>query len=381
MLLYIVAGERSGDAHAAGLARELRALDPQLAFAGLGGPALAGAVGEAGQIHDWVEQAGVVGLWEVLKMYPWFRRRFAEIRQEIASLKPDAVVLVDYPGLNLRLAKALRHDHPQLRQIYYISPQVWAWKQGRVKTMAQTLDRMICIFPFEADLYQSSGLDTIFAGHPLVDRMAEEAAADPAPRVPGLVGLFPGSRTNELRRLLPIMLSAASQLESRSLASDFVIPLPSERAASLAKTIIATHPSPPSQLRIEIGAASHWMRTCQVAAVKSGTASLEAACASLPYTLVYRVSPLTAFAARRVMRVPFLGMANLLAGREVVRELLQEQATPQNVASELARLLADETYRQDLVDGLRHATAQLGEGDAYARAAKAVLQSLPATTT
>ena len=169
MHLHIIAGEISGDTHAAGLIRELLAIEPQVKFTGLGGHQMREAAGQG--IEDWVEKAGVVGLWEVLKMYSYFKGKMTATTEQILRERPEAVVLVDYPGFNLRLAKALRVGGYTGKLIYYISPQVWAWKKGRVKTMAKVLDLMICIFPFEKEFYEKSGLPTVFGGHPMVDRV------------------------------------------------------------------------------------------------------------------------------------------------------------------------------------------------------------------
>ena len=170
--LYLVAGEVSGDTHGAALLSALRVRRPELAFHGRGGPKMRAIAGDS--LEDWTGEAAVLGLWEVLKKYPYFRAQFAKVLAEIERLKPDAVVLIDYPGFNLRLAAELRRRQLPLKIIYYISPQVWAWHRGRIPRMARWLDLMICIFPFEPALYEPAGLRSVFAGHPLVDALAAE---------------------------------------------------------------------------------------------------------------------------------------------------------------------------------------------------------------
>src|SRR6266446_8835205 len=188
--VYFVAGERSGDDHGAALLKALRARAPKMQFLGRGGPKMRALAG--GKFLDWIDDTAVVGLWEVIRRYPFFRKQFQATISEIEAVKPRAVVLIDYPGFNLRLAHALHAKFPELTIIYYISPQVWAWNRRRVSQMAQSIDLMLCIFPFEPELYEASGLRAIFVGHPMMSVMPSGNAAPP--RDDKLVGLFPGSR-------------------------------------------------------------------------------------------------------------------------------------------------------------------------------------------
>src|SRR3984893_2354064 len=209
--IYFVAGEASGDEHGAALMRALREFVPNLDFAGRGGPRMKALAGEA--FMNWSDSAAVVGLWEVVKRYGYFREQFQRALREIASINPDAVVLIDYPGFNLRLARSLRKKSPALKIIYYISPQVWAWNRGRIGQMARFLDLMLCIFPFEAELYNKSGLRTVFVGHPMIENLGKLRTGEE--RQPSLIGLFPGSRLREVRKIFPIMLRAAREIVTR----------------------------------------------------------------------------------------------------------------------------------------------------------------------
>lgn len=371
--VFVVAGEISGDAHGAGLMRHMTEGAPvRVAFAGLGGPRMREQGGEA--VEDWVGEAGVVGLWEVLKKYAWFRARFRATLRRIADWKPDAVILIDYPGFNLRMAKALRAAGTAARVIYYISPQVWAWHRGRIPKMARILDLMLCIFPFEKALYESSGLRTEFVGHPFGDAMAH--LRDAGPRQAGLVGFFPGSREREVAKLFPVLRDAASslarQFPGRQLA--FEAAAASDARAEQMRAMLVRHSGP--DIRIVTGDAHGLMQRAEVGAVASGTASLEAAFFGLPYCLVYKVAPLTGLVARVVMRVDFLGMANIIAGREVVRELLQRKCTTPAVAAELARLLASAPLRSELQRELGRVTADLRRPGASRHAAEAVWAEL-----
>jgi len=370
--LHFIAGEVSGDAHAAGLLRELRVADPGLRCTGLGGPRLREAAGQG--IEDWVETAGVVGLWEVLKMYGYFKRRLADETARILADRPDAVILVDYPGFNLRLAAALRRGGYVGKLIYYISPQVWAWKKGRVKTMAKVLDLMICIFPFEKEFYERSGLRTEFCGHPLVDRTA--ALRSGWTREPHLIGWFPGSRFNEVKRLFPVMLEAARAIRLVLPQARFAVAAANEAIAGRLRLMADAAGMPEARQWIETGTVYDLMQRASAGAVASGTATLEAACFGLPYTLVYRVSPATYLAAKTLVRIRHIGIVNVLAGREVVRELVQGGLSAETLAAEMLSLLTDTDRRARLEGELAEVVAGLGAGGAYARAAAVVRETL-----
>lgn len=371
--IFIVAGEISGDTHGAGLVRALKRAHGPLRFRGLGGPQLRAEGGE--ELEDWLEHAAVLGLWEVLKVYGWFRRKFAEALENIGRDKPDAVVLIDYPGFNLRLARELRARRFTGKIIYYISPQVWAWKKGRVKTMAAMLDLMICIFPFEKELYEKSGLRTVFAGHPLVDRTASIKKG--WAREPGLVGFFPGSRSHEVARLFPVMLRAASNIRKSVPHARFAVCAANERLRLEMHGIIARARVPEARQWIEVGSAPVLMQRAEVGVVASGTATLEAACLGLPYVLVYKVNPVTYIAGKTLVRIRHLGIVNILAGETVVRELVQGACEPAALAESVTGLLTSPQSRAELESRLAAVVAKLGAGGAYERAAEAVAAELP----
>ncbi len=339
MRLFVIAGETSGDTHAAALLSDLRALRPDLRISGLGGPKLRAL---SPDVEDWTHEAAVVGLWDVLRHYGYFRRKFHAAQDRIAREKPDAVLFVDYPGFNLRLARALQTERPRLKLLYYISPQVWAWNRGRIPRMARWLDRMFCIFPFEKDLYEESGLHTDFVGHPMAARL--EILGDEH-RNPDLLALLPGSREREVRKIFPPMLAAAKIILSRRPKTIFASAASSEKLQHHMREMAAQ-----AGVGCDIGLhnARDLMQTAAAGLVASGTATLEATLCGLPYALVYKVSPLTYLAGRTVIKVPHLGMANLLAGQEIVKEFIQQNATPGNLATEALRLLDDPAYRATL---------------------------------
>ena len=366
--VFIIAGEISGDTHAAGLLREMKALEPDLQVSGLGGRQMREVAGLG--IEDWVEKAGVVGLWEVLKIYRYFKEKKVAVEAKILAERPDAVILVDYPGFNLRVASSLRAAGYAGKIVYYISPQVWAWKKGRVKVMAKVLDLMICIFPFEKAFYEQSGLRTEFCGHPMVDRV--QTLRRDWPREPGLVGWFPGSRLNEVRRLFPIMVQAAQAIRLAVPEARFAVSAANETLAGHMRTMADALGVPEAKRWIEVGTVYDLMQRCEAGAVASGTATLEAACFGLPYTLIYNVSWPTYVVGKLVVRIKHLGIINILAKREVVRELVQHDLNPDTLAQATADLLTQKERREALQADLASVVATLGSGGAYQRAAQAV---------
>jgi lipid-A-disaccharide synthase len=374
MKLYFVAGESSGDNHGAELLRALRARHSEVRFFGRGGPKMR-ALGGA-EFRDWIDEAAVVGLWEVLKRYGFFRREFDRALTEVAALKPDAVVLIDYPGFNLRLARALRRKNPALKIIYYISPQVWAWKQGRVRSMARSVDLMLCIFPFEPPLYEPACVRALFVGHPMtsvIPTLASESSDAQATRDLDLIALFPGSRQREVTKILPIMLASANQILRRRPEIRFEVAAASD---SLAAAIRRAIKKDATKFSVSVGQAHELMMRAGVAIIASGTATLEAALSRLPFVLVYRVAWVTYFAARLVVKVNWLGMPNVLANREIVPEFIQHRARPRQIAGALIRLLDDESARAKMLTEFDAVRAKLKTGEPAANAADAILCEL-----
>jgi lipid-A-disaccharide synthase len=364
--LFLVVGERSGDRHGAGLMESLRARPIESwTFTGLGGPQMQAI---ATQVEDWVEEAGVVGLVEVLRKYGWFRKKFAATLQRILTTQPHSVVLIDYPGFNLRLAKALRKAKYQGKIIYYISPQVWAWHRGRIPQMAKMLDLMLCIFPFEKALYEGYGLRTEFAGHPLVAWHRQQDRG--LQRQANLIGLFPGSRKREITKLFPVLLEAAQHMSQQHPEYRFIASAASEKLAALMAPMLEKHPQ--LTVTIQTGTVYDLMRRCTLGAVASGTATLEAAILGLPHCLIYKVAAPTYHVGKRLVKVPYLGIINILAGKEIVKELIQHACTGASISQELQRLADSPDARAALHADLQTIIAPLGSGDAYARAAELV---------
>ena len=365
--IYFVAGETSGDNHGAALMRALRERAAELQFAGRGGPKMQAIA--AGEFRDWVDEAGVVGLWEVIKHYGFFREQFRCTISEIAAANPAAVVLIDYPGFNLRLARALRKKFPASKILCYISPQVWAWNRRRIAKMGRWLDLMLCIFPFEPILYNASGLKAVFVGHPITGEMQAPAET----RDSRLIGLFPGSRQREVRKIFPVMRATASELLRADPGLHFEIAAASEPLAEMIRKDLR---DAAEKFSITIGGARGLMQRASVGLVASGTATLEAALSKLPFVLVYRVAWLTYLAARVAVRVKYIGMPNVLADREIVPEFIQHEARPRQIASTVKRLLSDQSERTRMLNNFDSVAKKLGSSEATANAADAIIAEL-----
>jgi lipid-A-disaccharide synthase len=370
--LYFVAGEASADNYGAALMRALRALHPDFHFSGRGGPEMTALAGQG--FDNWIGDAAVIGLWEVIRHYGYFRQKFRETIDEIREKKPDAVVLIDYPGFNLRLARALRRYAPSGKIIYYISPQVWAWNRGRIKQMARWLDLMLCIFPFEAELYNASGLRTIFVGHPMIERLRGQKIE--APRDPNLIALLPGSRPREVRKIFPIVLKTVSELLRTKPALRFDVVASSPTLAQEMQMMLDSWENNRRRIEIKTGAGTQIMQRAFAAIIASGTATQEAAYYRLPFVLVYKVSWLTYLAAQVVVKVDYLGMPNVLANKEIVPEFIQHKANPRRIASALLQLIDEPAARNAMVLAFDEIIASLSKEGASDRAARAILEEI-----
>jgi lipid-A-disaccharide synthase len=368
--IFICAGEVSGDMHAAIVMRALRRkLGRPIRFRGFGGDAMAA---EGAELLYHTDRTAMVGLTPVLINLPFLMRMKAHLQREILAWKPDIVLTIDYPGMNLRLAE-FAHQRG-FRTAHYVCPQVWAWKRGRIPKIARIFDVLLCFFPFEPALFSDYPLRAVFIGHPLVDEVAS-TFAEPLARLPWQgthqIALLPGSRSGEITRLLPRLLEAAKLLETR-LGGDcsFIIPTPTVKMRALGESVLATCTQRPARVFFVDGQARQVLRQAHVAAVASGTATLEACMMGCPTVLVYAASAVTAYVARRVITgVRYLGLANIVAGREIMPELLQDEFTPQRLSELLYLYLTDAGKRAQMCADLSATTALLGPGKADERAA------------
>ena len=381
MTIYFVAGEVSADNHGAALMRFLRELDPSLKFIGRGGSQMQQVAGA--QFKNWIGEAAVLGLWEVLRKYGYFREQFRQTLSEIQESKPDAVVLIDYPGFNLRLARSLRAQSPTQKTIYYISPQVWAWNRGRIKKMARFIDLVLCIFPFETDLYAASALRAVFVGHPMIERLETQKIG--AQRDPNLIGLFPGSRSREVRKIFPVMIETARRLLQFNPTLRFQVAAASEELArEMSEMLRAKQLADGQTIEIAVGQTAAIMQRVFLGIVASGSATLEAAYFRMPFVLIYKVAWPTYVAARLVVNVDYLGMPNLLAGKEVVQEFIQHEAKPDAITKAVWLLMEDTPAHDRMISDFDAIIGKLGGTGASERAAQAILEELqtgaPSTT-
>jgi lipid-A-disaccharide synthase len=373
MTIYFAAGEVSADNHGAALMHSLRELCPGLKFIGRGGPRMQQIAGA--HFRNWIGEAGVLGLWEVLRKYGYFRKQFHQALGEISVSKPDAVVLIDYPGFNLRLARALCRQSQNQKTIYFISPQVWAWNRGRIKKMARLIDLVLCIFPFEANLYSESGLRAVFVGHPMIENL--ETQKIETARDPNLIGLFPGSRLREVRKIFPLMIEAASLLLRTRPGLRFRVAAASEGLAREMSEMLRSGQSEIRQaIEIMLGQTPALMQQAWAGIVASGSATLEAAYFRMPFVLIYKVAWPTYIAARLVVNVDYLGMPNLLADKQVVPEFIQHEAKPSAIVKALQALMEDAKMRNGMISEFDAIIGKLGGSGASDRAARAILQEL-----
>lgn len=363
-------GEPSGDLYAGALVRALRARQPGLEAFGLGGPGLAGA--GARLVADF-RGLSVTGLTEAVKILPKSLAAYRRLVDAARRDRPDVLVLIDYPDFNFRLMKAVKALG--IPVVYYISPQLWAWRPSRMKTMQAIVDRVLVIFPFEEEIYTRAGVDVRFVGHPLLelaatsagrDTLLAEFAIDGARPV---VALLPGSRANELERLGPVLEEASRQIAHRVPGVQFIV----ARAPHLPDRLFGPFTASPVPLRIVEGRTDDVLSMSDVVLTASGTATVQTAIHGKPMVVLYKLSPLTYALGKPLAKVDMYAMVNLIAGRRIVRELIQDACTAGAVADEAVSLLTDRALREAMVRDLEKVRSALGGPGASERAADAIL--------
>lgn len=371
--VLIVAGEASGDLHGSNLVRALRAQEPDVEIFGVGGDRMRAAGVDV--VFD-SHLVAVVGASEVLANLGVILRVLRWIQAALDTVKPDLVILIDFPDFNFRVARAAKKaDVPVF---YYISPQIWAWRRGRAKFLAKTVEGLAVIFPFEAELYKEWGLPAEFVGHPIMDGpLGVKPDRDAARKKLGLEGeapviaLLPGSRNSEIHHHLDTMLVSATKIAAEVPGARFLLPAaPTLDAAKLAEHVKETSPANVRVVPAKDAESHEVLAASDAAVVKSGTSTVEAALAGVPFVIVYRLSALTYAIGRLVVKVPFIGMANLIAGKQVAQELVQGRFTPENVAREVLALLRDPARRSEAQAGLASVREKMGQGGASSRAAE-----------
>ena len=369
--VLISAGEASGDLHAGAVTRAIKQMDSEAEVFGMGGECLHEAGGEV--LFD-IKDHSVMGFVEVLRKLPdiWkLRNAFIELMEQ---RKPDVLLTIDYPGFNMRLAKLAKERG--IKVVYFIAPQVWAWRTGRAAGVAKATDKIACIFPFEYDLYKSYGADIEFVGHPLVDTVKPSLPRKEAEELAGkrtghpLILLMPGSRMMEIQRLLPVMLDAVKILKQKRPELEFAMP----RAATIPKEKLAA-PVKAAGLDVTLteGHTYDIMSVADLAIATSGTVTLEAALCGLGCPILYKSSPVSFWIAKRVVEIPHIGLPNIVAGRLIEPELLQDECKPEKIAAMVLELLETERYRQ-LQQDLHEVREKLGKPGAVKRVAELVLR-------
>lgn len=371
--IMIVAGEASGDQRAAEVASELLTLNPTLSLYGIGGAHLRTAGVKT--LVD-VQELAVMGFIEPLKHLPRILQIFKQMKKSLQQERPDLLILVDYPGFNLRLAKVAKDLG--IKVLFYISPQVWAWRQNRVKRIAKVVDHMAVIFPFEEKFYQGHNVPVTYVGHPLTQKIKHAPTMEIArdnlqlDRLKKVICLMPGSRLSEVEKLLPIMLQTAEKIAHERDDVQFVLALASTIEATQINALLET-----VSINVQLSNDSlEAVSAADAVITASGTATLETALLNKPMVIVYKVSKLTAMIAKRLIKIPSISLCNIVAEKKVVRELLQEDASVENISQEIIHILKDEHYRQQIVNQLRTINSKLGDEEAAKNVANIALSML-----
>ena len=366
------AGESSGDQHAANMFLELKKHQPDIKGFGMGGAkmALAGI-----DIRYDSGSIGVIGVVEVLKHYGEIRRALKLIQQLVSTERPDLLVCVDYKEFNLKLARFAKQCG--VKVLFYVSPQVWAWRPGRVKTYGKAIDMMAVIFPFETTYYDAENVPVRYVGHPSVDKVhpqrsrLEDMAIFNLDESNPVIGLLPGSRANEINRLLPIMLAAAEILQARIPGIQFMLP----QADSISDELLESYMCQ-SLVKITVIKNQPYdvIQCCDVVMTTSGTATIEIALLTVPMVITYKLAALTYWLGRWLVNTPFIGLPNIILGKGFIKELIQHEATSENLAEEIERILTDKFYADQMRDNLNQVKQQLGHGGGSKNMAELALE-------
>lgn len=371
----IVAGEASGDMHGALLIKELKKLAYNIQVCGIGGDEIAA---QGVEILLDASRLAVVGLFEVLSHLKDIRRAMQILEKRMIEQRPDLLILIDYPDFNLMLAKKAKRLG--IKTFYYVSPQVWAWRSGRVKIIKELIDRMAVILPFEKKFYADRGMCVDFVGHPLLDSVTADHDQNAFRQKYSLspesivIGIMPGSRRKEIAALLPVFLKAAELLQKKIPNAVFLLPL----ASTLTPDILKQHGLEGCKADVKIITEERYslMACCNAVMAASGTITLELAILGTPMLVVYRVSPLSYFVGRHLVHLPYFSLVNLVAESKVVPELLQQEVTPENIAGYIEKMVDDQNYRRNMLDGLSSVKQLLGDKGASKKAAAIALELL-----
>jgi lipid-A-disaccharide synthase len=370
----MVAGEASGDLHGSHLVKEMLSLDPTLQFYGVGGKKMKNEGVEL--IADSKEMA-VVGITEVLLKLKRIYQIYRKLKNSLTSNSPSLVILIDYPDFNLRFAREAKKKNIPI--VYYISPQVWAWRKGRIKKIGRLIKKMIVIFPFEKKIYEEAQIDVDFVGHPLLDAIRSQFSREEAFQQFSLssgvttIGLLPGSRMNEVKRHLPPMIEAIPLISKQINPVQFIIPVAPGLDLGEVQNLVG---SKRENIRVVENNIYDVMRISDVVIVASGTATIEAAIMGAPMIVVYRVSPLTYLLGKMLIKVKNIGMVNIIAGKTVVPELIQKDVTPEKITSAVVQILENPSKQEEIKKELNSLKEKIGNPGASFRAAQIIISLL-----
>lgn len=373
--VFLIAGEPSGDSHGGALAKRLLARDPTIQLEGLGGPHMAAAGVKLHEDLDLLKNTAM-GLLPVLARLPFFLGRIRDTGDRIAAAKPDVFVPIDYPGFNFRMAARARAEG--VKVCWYVSPQVWAWRPGRVHKVKRLVDHMMVLFPFEVPIYEEVGVPCTFVGHPLFDELRTRK---PTPGFRAglglepstlLLGLLPGSRPQEIERNLPLILRAATLVARRAPEVRYALPVAQPSLRAVVEAIIARHPDAPA-IAILDGKASDVARVARAAICASGTATLELLHHECPTVIVYQATQLQELFVRRLLITPWIGLVNVLARREVFPEFAQAKDASADIAEAALGLLRDGRARKRCLSAMKHLRREVDLKDIHGTAAETVL--------
>jgi lipid-A-disaccharide synthase len=372
------AGETSGDQHAANVFLELKKRQSDIHAIGMGGSKMR----QAGiKICYDSSNIGVIGVVEVLKHYGEIHSALKLMQQIVATERPDLLICVDYKEFNFKLAKFAKQQG--IKVLFYVSPQVWAWRPGRVVKYGKVIDMMAVIFPFETKYYEAENIPVRYVGHPSVDKVhplhskQEDLAVFDLDAEQPIVGLLPGSRMNEIKRMLPVMLQAAKKILTEHPSVQFLLP----QADSISDELLAGYlQNSPVKIKVIKQQPYDVIQCCDAIMTTSGTATLEIALLNIPMVIAYKLSPLTYLLGRLLVNIAFIGLPNIVAGKKIVTELIQHEASAENLAAEINRLLSDKSYAETMREELKSVKQQLGQGGGSRNMAMLALEMLNSTS-
>lgn len=374
--IFLIAGEPSGDERGAELVKALKKQNPNLRFEGLGGKLMQA---EGVKLVDNLCALAAIGFGDVLAKYFKIRKIFYATLHYVLRLKPDCLILIDYPGFNLRFAKQVNR---RIKTFYYVSPQLWAWAKHRIHLIKETVDRMLVLFHFEEKMYQEAGIPVTWVGHPLAERapitkskseMRKEYGVEHSEKV---VALLPGSRKTEIERILPVILESAALISKKIPSTAFLLPESENVERNIYESILQKYQGKLTIKRMRGEAVEKMLRASDAAIVTSGTATLETALTLTPFVILYKTHWTTYTLGRILIQIPYIGLVNVVAGRKIVQEFIQHDAKAGVISREVIRLIEDQSARQQAIQNLEEVQKNIGPSGAASRTASAILANL-----